>query len=271
VRPTSQVRCPAGPDSAQPGGGTIVVTYVHGNHLGVPLSITDSAGNAATTPNDYLAPAFPGQSKTLPDLYYNRYRDYDPTTGRYIQADPIGLAGGQNDYLYAGANPVRWSDPLGKNAALLGGEMGGSIGGPAGAAIGATIGGGFMLCLAMPSCRDAILPPKPAPAPPPDNARKGDCCKPYYDEIQRRLNEVRRRLDQFRKDSLGLPLVNPPGVKGRTRTGEAQAFYDAQAGLRRAIKAALDAGCKEIPPDAWLLATMPLDDRFPRPIGKYRQ
>ena len=26
--------------------------------------------------------------------HYSYYRDYDPTTGRYIQPDPIGLAGG---------------------------------------------------------------------------------------------------------------------------------------------------------------------------------
>ncbi len=61
---------------------------------------------------DYLAPDFPGQSRVLPDLYYNRHRDYDPTTGRYIQADPIGLDGGQNSYAYAGGIPstssIRW-------------------------------------------------------------------------------------------------------------------------------------------------------------------
>ena len=93
--------------------GTIQINWVHGNHLGVPLVTTDASGNAATTPNDYLAPGYPGQSRTLADLYYNRYREYDPTTGRYIQADPIGMDGGENDYLYAGANPGRWSDPWG--------------------------------------------------------------------------------------------------------------------------------------------------------------
>jgi RHS repeat-associated protein len=86
---------------------------VHGNHLGAPLVTTDASGNTATTPNDYLAPGFPGQSRTLADLYYNRYRDYDPTIGRYIQADPIGLDGGQNSYVYAANNPVGWMDPWG--------------------------------------------------------------------------------------------------------------------------------------------------------------
>jgi RHS repeat-associated protein len=93
--------------------GVIQINWVHGNHLGVPILITDSAGNPATTPNDYLAPGFPGQSQVLSDLYYNRYRDYDPTTGRYIQADPIGLAGGPNDYAYVGGNPVNRTDPMG--------------------------------------------------------------------------------------------------------------------------------------------------------------
>ena len=44
---------------------------------------------------------------------YNYFRDYDPATGKYIQSDPIGLAGGLNTYLYANANPLRFIDPLG--------------------------------------------------------------------------------------------------------------------------------------------------------------
>lgn len=44
---------------------------------------------------------------------YNYFRDYDPATGRYIESDPIGLAGGLSTYAYAESNSVRRSDPLG--------------------------------------------------------------------------------------------------------------------------------------------------------------
>ncbi len=67
-------------------------------------SADDTVGALATTPKDYLTAGFPGQSRVLPDLYYNRYRDYDPTTGRYVQADPIGLEGENNLFLYAEGN-----------------------------------------------------------------------------------------------------------------------------------------------------------------------
>jgi len=50
-------------------------------------------------------------------VLYNYHRDYDPDTGRYLQPDPIGLAGGLNPYVYANANPLRYTDLLGLQAA----------------------------------------------------------------------------------------------------------------------------------------------------------
>jgi len=46
-------------------------------------------------------------------LHYNYFRTYDPSTGRYITTDPIGLVGGLNTYSYAENNPLYWADPLG--------------------------------------------------------------------------------------------------------------------------------------------------------------
>jgi uncharacterized protein RhaS with RHS repeats len=45
-------------------------------------------------------------------MHYNRHRYYDPDGARYVNKDPIGLAGGINGYQYA-PNPVLWIDPLG--------------------------------------------------------------------------------------------------------------------------------------------------------------
>jgi RHS repeat-associated protein len=44
---------------------------------------------------------------------YKRNRYYDPTTGRFTQEDPIGLAGGLNLYGFASADPVALRDPFG--------------------------------------------------------------------------------------------------------------------------------------------------------------
>ena len=44
----------------------------------------------------------------------NWMRDYDPMTGRYIQADPLGLVDGASVYGYALQNPGRYIDPRGE-------------------------------------------------------------------------------------------------------------------------------------------------------------
>ena len=44
---------------------------------------------------------------------YKRNRYYNPSTGRFNQEDPVGLAGGLNVYGYAAGDPANYSDPFG--------------------------------------------------------------------------------------------------------------------------------------------------------------
>ncbi|WP_225980180.1 RHS repeat domain-containing protein [Paracidovorax avenae] len=54
-------------------------------------------------------------------LHYNRFRYYDPVTGRFVHQDPIGLAGGSNLFFFA-PNTARWIDPLGLATYVIIGE-----------------------------------------------------------------------------------------------------------------------------------------------------
>jgi RHS repeat-associated protein len=45
--------------------------------------------------------------------HYRRNRYYDPTSGRFTQEDPSGLAGGLNAYGFSAGDPVTYADPYG--------------------------------------------------------------------------------------------------------------------------------------------------------------
>ncbi len=61
-------------------------------------------------------------------LHYNRHRYYNPKSGLFTTADPIGLAGGLNNYQYV-KNPIGFVDPLGlADVPMVGGGCGGKNG-----------------------------------------------------------------------------------------------------------------------------------------------
>lgn len=100
------------------------IYYYHVDHLATPQAMTDAAGTAvwkadyepfgkatvkvSTVENNLR---FPGQYYDRETgLHYNYFRDYDPGTGRYVEADPIGLEGGINIYRYVNSNPLTYVD-----------------------------------------------------------------------------------------------------------------------------------------------------------------
>lgn len=108
--------------------------FVHTDHLGTPVAMTDKEAKVVWKKDEELpfgevtkesghtdqSLRFPGQYEDEETgYYYNYYRDYDPTLGRYLQSDPIGLQGGLNTYSYVFQNPIRYVDPLGLQTTII--------------------------------------------------------------------------------------------------------------------------------------------------------
>jgi RHS repeat-associated protein len=112
------------------------IKYVEPDHLGTPRAVIDPVRDVAVwkweatgevfgdTPpiqdpdgDGYelvFDMRFPGQRyDAASGLNYNYFRDYEPTAGRYVESDPIGLHGGLSTYLYADAEPALVIDPVG--------------------------------------------------------------------------------------------------------------------------------------------------------------
>ena len=113
--------------------------WIAPDHLGAPHQIVNFANSQVWfwdhDPFGVGAPAsaagfthnlrFPGQYfDAETGLHYNGFRDYSPTLGRYLESDPIGLAGGINTYAYVGNNPLGFVDPLGLSADRVAGAAG---------------------------------------------------------------------------------------------------------------------------------------------------
>lgn len=100
---------------------------VHGGHLGQPVLVTSASKGvvwqAETAPFGEVVPSvtgtdtglrYPGQWEQVESaLFQNWHRDYDPSLGRYLQSDPLGMAAGQSIYGYAGQSPLNSIDPSG--------------------------------------------------------------------------------------------------------------------------------------------------------------
>jgi RHS repeat-associated protein len=102
--------------------------FVHADHLNRPLKMTD--GTKAVVWDAVYRPfgevvsisgagsnnlRFPGQYFLIESgLHYNWHRHYDPTVGRYLQADPLDFVDGPSRYAYGLSSPSQYVDPDGR-------------------------------------------------------------------------------------------------------------------------------------------------------------
>ncbi|HZM33818.1 MAG TPA: RHS repeat-associated core domain-containing protein [Burkholderiales bacterium] len=113
--------------------------FIHVDHLNTPRLVANQSGQTVwrwdqqepfgNNPADEnpsglgafdLPLRLPGQYfDKETNLHYNYFRDYDPSIGRYVESDPIGLEGGLNTYAYGLASPIANIDPIGLEVRLL--------------------------------------------------------------------------------------------------------------------------------------------------------
>ncbi|ULU25278.1 RHS repeat-associated core domain-containing protein [Dyella terrae] len=125
-----------------PSASPSTVAYVTTDHTGNPRAASDASGNLIWQ-NPYKSNAW-GDQPTLSNGYalnvrsvgsyfdpetglvYNINRYYDPNTGRFMEPDPLGMAGGFNPYAAVSNNPLNRIDPDGLRDIFVGGAADGT-------------------------------------------------------------------------------------------------------------------------------------------------
>jgi RHS repeat-associated protein len=106
---------------------TPTLSAVHVDHLMRPVRLTNAAkaavwdatwlpwgGAHVTSGTAAMNLRFPGQYFLIEQgMAYNWHRNYDHTTARYTQPDPLGFPDGSARYAYAGNSPLMNVDPKG--------------------------------------------------------------------------------------------------------------------------------------------------------------
>jgi RHS repeat-associated protein len=91
------------------GGSNVVSSYAY-----LPFGGLLASSESFDDPFQYV-----GERGVMDDgdgLLFMRARYLDPSIGRFLQADPVGVAAGPNLYTYSHSNPVSWVDPSGLTA-----------------------------------------------------------------------------------------------------------------------------------------------------------
>ena len=117
--------------------GVSTLQYVTTGQIDEPLLVTKASQTVSW--NGYTDPfglgaTFPGATTVfnlrLPGQWWqpetsqlglslNGARNYDPTLGRYTQADPLGIDAGANPYAYVDGDPLNETDPWGQDSSTL--------------------------------------------------------------------------------------------------------------------------------------------------------
>ena len=258
-------------------GGSETLIYLHTDHLMTPRYATNTSGSTvwtwdsgafgaeAPTGSATVNLRFPGQYyDDETSLHYNWNRYYDPATGRYISSDPIGLSGGLNTYLYAGASPIVSYDPEGlfteeqwpkskppktqvPKPNVLIPQVAKGIGTSIFRACTSTIGivAGIVFTPTNPTCRDnpEVIGPKFC---------TGNDCDDFYNDIKAIIADLKTQYGRMLRDAVINDLYNRrrfthqrTSRREGTWEGHQLKFQNTQNRLAKAVALADKYGCDD--------------------------